>query len=412
MTGAKFDIEKCDGTGREALTLEDVIATLNSKEIKERSKAKGDDGEGLYLRGRINCRDLRQSRGKPRSKSRVAGELNASVKEKDNLAQVWHKILGHISEAGLQVLEKQGLFGKKSLALDEGFSSKNYFRKFLRALHPKWRAKVTKIEESKYLSSLALDELIGNLKVHEVVMEKDSKIYKGKKKRVKSIALKAKKKSSDDETSMSRSDDEEYDMALRNLKKFFRRKGKFVRKPREEKKSFRPKPPRNKYQKAFVGGCCSDSENEAEDKINDETCLMAQSSNEGTDPPKRRTDPPYVDPSTRQKVAEHVLRPPMSSQSDFVIVRKKLIHNKIEESKKLSLKPSLKNGLGYVKTESRTDHGSKIDNEVQFRAFCDAQGITHNFLALRTPQSNGVVERKNRTLQEMSRTMLNEQSIP
>ncbi|GJR51143.1 hypothetical protein Tco_1401664 [Tanacetum coccineum] len=78
-------------------------------------------------------------------------------------------------------------------ALDEGFSSKNYVRKFLRALHPKWRAKVTAIEESKDLSSLALDELIGNLKVHEVVMEKDSKIYKGKKERVKSIALKAKK---------------------------------------------------------------------------------------------------------------------------------------------------------------------------------------------------------------------------
>ncbi|GJX22701.1 hypothetical protein Tco_0227146 [Tanacetum coccineum] len=65
-------------------------------------------------------------------------------------------------------------------ALDEGFSSKNYVRKFLRALHPKGRAKVTAIEESKYLSSLALDELIGNLKVHEVVMEKDSEIYKGK----------------------------------------------------------------------------------------------------------------------------------------------------------------------------------------------------------------------------------------
>ncbi|GJX02891.1 retrovirus-related pol polyprotein from transposon TNT 1-94 [Tanacetum coccineum] len=85
-------------------------------------------------------------------------------------------------------------------ALDEGFSSKNYVRKFLRALYPKWRAKVTTIEESKDLSSLALDELIGNLKVHEVVMEKDPEIYKGKKERVKSIALKAKKESSDDET--------------------------------------------------------------------------------------------------------------------------------------------------------------------------------------------------------------------
>ncbi|GKB29437.1 hypothetical protein Tco_0868838 [Tanacetum coccineum] len=87
------------------------------------------------------------------------------------------------------------------ITLDEGFSSKNYVKKFLRALHPKWRAKVTVIEELKDLSSLALEELIGNLKVHEVVMEKDSEIYRGKKERVKSIALKAKKESSDDETS-------------------------------------------------------------------------------------------------------------------------------------------------------------------------------------------------------------------
>ncbi|GJX23847.1 zf-CCHC domain-containing protein [Tanacetum coccineum] len=191
-------------------------------------------------------------------------------------------------------------------SLDEGFSSKNYVRKFLRALHPKRRANVTAIEESKDLSSLALDELIGNLKVHKVVMEKDFKIYNGKKERVKSIALKAKKESSDDETLTSGSDDEEYAMPVRNFKKFFRRKGKFVRQPREEKKSFRqrdekkrksdrkcfrcgdlnhligdcPKPPRNKDQKAFIGGSWSDSKNDAEDKTNDETCLMAQSSNE------------------------------------------------------------------------------------------------------------------------------------
>nr|GEW08899.1 zf-CCHC domain-containing protein/UBN2 domain-containing protein [Tanacetum cinerariifolium] len=169
-------------------------------------------------------------------------------------------------------------------ALDEGFSSKNYVRKFLRALHPKWKAKVTTINESKDLSSLALDERISNLKVHEVLMEKDSKIYRGKKKRIKSIALKAKKESSDDETSTSESDDEEFAMALENFKKFFRRKGKFVRQPREETKSFQQrdekkeksgqkcfrysdpniligdclKPPRNKDQKAFIEGSWSD----------------------------------------------------------------------------------------------------------------------------------------------------------
>ncbi|GKA14867.1 retrovirus-related pol polyprotein from transposon TNT 1-94 [Tanacetum coccineum] len=60
----------------------------------------------------------------------------------------------------------------------------------------------------------------------------------------------------------------------------------------------------------------------------------------------------------------------------------------------------------------RMDHGQEFDNEVQFGAFCDANGITHNFSAPRTSQSHGVVERKNQTLQEMSQTMLNEQSIP
>ncbi|GKB17277.1 retrovirus-related pol polyprotein from transposon TNT 1-94 [Tanacetum coccineum] len=60
----------------------------------------------------------------------------------------------------------------------------------------------------------------------------------------------------------------------------------------------------------------------------------------------------------------------------------------------------------------RMDHDREFDNEVQFGEFCSANGITHNFSALHTPQSNGVVERKNRTLQEISKTMLNEQSLP
>nr|GFA40330.1 retrovirus-related Pol polyprotein from transposon TNT 1-94 [Tanacetum cinerariifolium] len=41
-----------------------------------------------------------------------------------------------------------------------------------------------------------------------------------------------------------------------------------------------PNPPCNKNQKALIRGAWSDSENDTEDKTNDETCLMAQSSNE------------------------------------------------------------------------------------------------------------------------------------
>ncbi|GJZ40531.1 zf-CCHC domain-containing protein [Tanacetum coccineum] len=191
-------------------------------------------------------------------------------------------------------------------ALDEGYSSKNYVRKFLRALHPKWRAKVTAIEESKDLTSLSLDELIGNLKVHEMIIKKDSEIVKAKVER-KSLALKAKKESSDEECSTSGSEDEEYAMAVRDFKKFFKRRGRFVRQPRNDKKTFQrsrddkngkserkcfrcgdpnhligecPKPPRDKNQRAFVGGSWSDSGEEDDEKIQDETCLVAQAPNE------------------------------------------------------------------------------------------------------------------------------------
>ncbi|GJT48373.1 retrovirus-related pol polyprotein from transposon TNT 1-94 [Tanacetum coccineum] len=77
--------------------------------------------------------------------------------------------------------------------------------------------------KSKDLTSLSLDELIGNLKVNEMIIKKDSEIVKAKVER-KSLALKAKKESSDEECLTSGSEDEEYAMAVRDFKKFFKRR--------------------------------------------------------------------------------------------------------------------------------------------------------------------------------------------
>ncbi|GJW00968.1 retrovirus-related pol polyprotein from transposon TNT 1-94 [Tanacetum coccineum] len=94
-------------------------------------------------------------------------------------------------------------------ALDESFSSRNHVRYFLRALPTKWRPKVTAIEESKDLSTLPLDELIGNIKVYEVVLEKDLETSRNKKEKYKSLALKARKVLSEEEaTSLDRNDEE------------------------------------------------------------------------------------------------------------------------------------------------------------------------------------------------------------
>ncbi|GJS02155.1 retrovirus-related pol polyprotein from transposon TNT 1-94 [Tanacetum coccineum] len=135
--------------------------------------------------------------------------------------------------------------------LDEGYSSKNNVRKFPRSLHPKWRLKVTTIEESKDLTSLSFDE--------------------------------AKKESSDEECSTYESEYEEYAIAVRDFKKFFKRRG--------DRKCFRCgdpnhligeclKPPKDKNQRAFVGGSWIDSGEEDDEKVKDETCLVAQASSE------------------------------------------------------------------------------------------------------------------------------------
>nr|GEU37874.1 putative reverse transcriptase domain-containing protein [Tanacetum cinerariifolium] len=120
-------------------------------------------------------------------------------------------------------------------------------------------------------------------------------------------ALKAKKESSDKDSSTSDNKDGEYVMAVKEFKKFFKRRGRFVRQPRDERKSLQRsrdekngkserkcfrcgdsnhfigeclRSSRNNNQRAFIGGAWSDSGEDEEEKNKNETCLVAQASNE------------------------------------------------------------------------------------------------------------------------------------
>jgi len=59
----------------------------------------------------------------------------------------------------------------------------------------------------------------------------------------------------------------------------------------------------------------------------------------------------------------------------------------------------------------RSDRGGEFIN-LPFITFCEEHGIKHELSCPRTPQQNGVVERKNWTLQEMARTMISEYGLP
>ena len=59
----------------------------------------------------------------------------------------------------------------------------------------------------------------------------------------------------------------------------------------------------------------------------------------------------------------------------------------------------------------RSDNGTEFKNS-GLDEYLVELGITHELFAAYTPQQNGVVERKNRTLVEMARTMLDEYKTP
>ncbi|GJX25268.1 putative ribonuclease H-like domain-containing protein [Tanacetum coccineum] len=78
----------------------------------------------------------------------------------------------------------------------------------------------------------------------------------------------------------------------------------------------------------------------------------------------------------------------------------------------------LKNFITGIENQSdhkvktiRSDNGTEFKNRIM-NEFCEMKGIRREFSVARTPQQNGVAERKNRTLIEAARTMLADSKLP
>ncbi|GKD60861.1 retrovirus-related pol polyprotein from transposon TNT 1-94 [Tanacetum coccineum] len=298
-----------------------------------------------------------------------------------------------------------------------------------------------------------------------MVIKKDSKIVKAKVER-KSLALKAKKVSSDEECSTSGSEDEEYTMS----------NGK------SDRKCFRcgdpnhligecPKPPKDKNQRAFVGGSWSDSGEEDDEKIClgvdlepdewikdsgcskhmtgqicDNKCRVTFSEHDSEitkddkvigrgirkkglyvmklgNKPKDKICLATIDENStlwhrrlghanmrliqslpskelvrnlpKLKFDQHLCDAYKIGKQAHASHKAKNIVSTTRCSKLLHMDlfgPSAVRSYGgnlntlvIVDDYSRTDQGREFDNEVQFGESCNANGITHNFSAPRTP---------------------------
>ncbi|GKA17089.1 retrovirus-related pol polyprotein from transposon TNT 1-94 [Tanacetum coccineum] len=162
-------------------------------------------------------------------------------------------------------------------------------------------------EESIDNASAKFNTIITSLKSLDEVIKKDFETVKRKKEQSRSLALKVKKEVSDEDRSSFNSEDEEYVMAVKEFKKFFKRQGRFVRQPRGDRKTFQrsrndgygkserkcfrcgdpnhligecSKPPKNNEQRAFIGGAWSDNGENKVERTKDKTCLVAQAPDE------------------------------------------------------------------------------------------------------------------------------------
>jgi len=111
------------------------------------------------------------------------------------------------------------------MGLGKEFNKEELNIKVLKCLDKNWQPKVTAISESKDLSIITTTALFGKLREHEIEMQRLSELESSEKK-VKSIALKASSKKSDEteEEATESSDNENLNLQVKRFGKYLKRK--------------------------------------------------------------------------------------------------------------------------------------------------------------------------------------------
>ncbi|KAH9704464.1 Integrase catalytic domain-containing protein [Citrus sinensis] len=295
-------------------------------------------------------------------------------------------------------------------ALGKTFSNSEKVKKIIRSLPKEWRPKRTAIEEANDLNVLPIDDLIGSL----ISYEEDLAAEKGHEEKKKNIALKASKRESDEESEMdgeelaideeTSDDDEQQEMTNLALMAFG-----------EESCDELDEGSKKKKNKWYLDSGCSRhmtgnySWFSSFTKIENGGDVSFGDNSKGKIIGIGNVDlfGPSRYASLSGKFYAFVIVDDYSRYTWVLFLANK--DDAIDAFRIFCKK--VQNEKGYSITCIRSDHGGEFENHA-FENFCNDFGIEHQFSSPRTPQQNGVVERKNRSIQEMARTMLNENSLP
>ncbi|TYJ98295.1 gag-pol polyprotein [Cucumis melo var. makuwa] len=336
------------------------------------------------------------------------------------------------------------------LLLGEKIPKSKIVRKVLRSLSRKFDMKVTDIEESQDITMLKLDELFGSLLTFEMAMSnretnQDESIALLTKQFSK-MARKFKSLNTAGKTEKTgRHDGENFTRKVNDFS--YRRNSDHGKKKEDVGRSFRCReceefvhyqaecPTYLRRQKKKYCATLSDEDSyddEDDHDMNDFTAYITKINLE--------VDSECSDIDEDEELTLEELKMLRKEDSEARVIQKERIQDLMDENERLmrvilslnldSILNSKQNGSsnnglrfdtstrgvkimpeGQKIIRIRSDHGKEFDNE-DLNNFCQTEGIHHEFADPITPQQNGVVEWKNKTLQEMAQVMIHAKNLP